>query len=359
MSTTELQEIHNYFDEEIRRRKREEKSPERPPKRLKVTEESEAEETTDKAGHPEVWRLVAHSGFLRSQDLGKLLLLSSKSILTKLTPQFVYSILYESRLTDRWASPSKGAKDWVPASVVRARGHESILKSMESSPVLKNRISALPFIPKTKSTLHPQNTVMIVSFWILTQKIYSRQLSRDEITRFAKTGRVDLKAKKSLYQIANLCFQKNSAFPQKLRNIQTKNDCDNVHSNIGNETAGSLVVAKIHCIRLDTNQTCILYHSNFPRFEMQRTRAESGQIRFPIQRALKNTQFGEKLVAQWFHGWPEGIQNFGGLTFGITLNQGGIHLESIVFGQPGQSKYLQSRHGVTAFHLLEGLDGWR
>ncbi|KAG7337627.1 hypothetical protein IV203_011180 [Nitzschia inconspicua] len=56
---------------------------------------------------PEVLRLIARGGFLRSQDLGKLLLLSSKSIVTTLTSDFVYNLLYETRLKDRWASPTR------------------------------------------------------------------------------------------------------------------------------------------------------------------------------------------------------------------------------------------------------------
>ena len=360
MPTDVLMKLRQSLDEEIQRRQREDTKIERAAKRLKRTVLSTTIESLASEDQSEIWRLVGCSGFLRSQDLGRLLLLSSKAILEELTPQFAYALIYKSRLTDRWASPHKGEKDWVPRSVIQARGYESVLKSMESSPVVKSKISVLPTIPNAKPALNAQNTIMIVSFWILSQKIYSRQLSPEEMKRFAKTGRIDLRAKQSLFQIANMCFQKNAKLSRKLRDIQRKNGCNkNTNSNENTKEPDSLIICKIYCIRLDTNQTCTLYHSEFSRFEMQRTRMESDQVRFPVQRALKNTEQGDRWVSRWFEGWPEGIQNFGGLTFSVMLKQHSIHLESLVFGKPGQAQYLQTRHGVTAFHLLEGLDGWR
>jgi hypothetical protein len=338
---------------------------------------------------PEVLRLIARAGYLRSQDLGRLLLFSSKSILSFLTPNFVYQLIYETRRKDRWSSPSHRDDEWVPGSVVQARGHESVLKSMESLPVVKKKIVALPQV-NPKSGLNPDNTVFILSFWILSQKIYSHQLTKEEVCQLTKSGHCHLRVQGSVFSIIKLCFQNDKEFPTRLRHIREKNiavtkggavvETGATASNGAAAAAVSmratsttnsadqkntscesdpLVVAKIHCIRLDTNQTCTLYHSNLPRFEMQRTHAKSDQINFPVQVALKNTEAGDKLVTQWFHGWPEGIQNFGGLTFSITLKKDIIHIQSLVFGAPGQSDHLKTRHGVSPFHIIEGLAGWQ
>jgi hypothetical protein len=273
--------------------------------------------------------------------------------------------LYETRLMDRWASPTRGKNEWVPHSVIQARGHELILKSMESPPVVKTTIVAFPSLPNHTPSLDPFNTVVILSFWILSQKIFSHQLTQDEIEKLTKTGQCDLSSQESLFRIISLCFEKNTKFAQKLKEIQQKNNgakldkTQSYHNNY-NSSGASLVVAKIHGIRLDTNQTCTFYDSNLPRFELQRTHAEPSQVKFPIQRALRNTDQGDRWIAQWFqHGWPEGIKNFGGLTFSVTLKKREIHLESIVFGEPGRSEYLQSRHGISPFHIMEGLAGWQ
>jgi hypothetical protein len=276
---------------------------------------------------------------------------------------------------------------------------------MEALPVVKKRIVALPRV-NPKSKLNVDNTVFMLSFWILSQKIYSHQLTKDEVNQLTKTGHCYLPVKESMFQIMKLSFQNDKKFSQKLRSIRQKNTTThgttNNNSNavststtstssatnnkesgttIGetdqhntttsnninkknNATSDSnstdpLVVAKIHCIRLDTNQTCTLYHSNLPRFEMQRSYANSDEVRFPVQRALSNTDAGDQLVAEWFHGWPEGIRNFGGLTFCVKLTKEKIHVESIVFGAPGQSDHLKSRNGVSPFHIIEGLAGWQ
>jgi hypothetical protein len=374
MSLEELEEVQAQFQSMVQRRKRERNETELAIKRRKVDDSTStvvsdsASSSTENALSsklpaipipPEVLRMIARSGFLRSQDLGKLLLLTSKSILHALTPAFVYNLLYETRLKDRWASPTRGKNEWVPLSVLQARGHESVLKSMEAPPVVKTRILSIPSMPNSKSALHPNNTVVILSFWILSQKIYSHQLTQDEMKDLTKTGHCDLSSQESLFKIINLCFEKNKTFSQKLKEIRQKNHAASSHQS-DTDPNTSLVVAKIHGIRLDTNQTCTFYDSNLPRFELQRTHAEDNQVKFPIQRALRNTDQGDRWIAQWFHhGWPEGIQNFGGLTFSVTLKKNEIHIESIVFGEPGRSEHLQTRHGISPFHIMEGLAGWQ
>jgi hypothetical protein len=375
----QLEEMQTQFQSLVQRRKRERTDSERASnKRSKSFYSSPPAATADAVKDavstpetisipPEVLRLISRSGFLRSQDLGRLLLLTSRSIVETLTPAFVYNLLYETRLNDRWASPTRGKNEWVPYSVIQARGHESILKSMESPPVVKTQIIAFPSLPNPKPALHPQNTVVILSFWILSQKIYSHQLTEDEMKSLTKTGQCDLSSQESLFRIINLCFEKNKKFAQKLKEIREKKTCAKSdktqsihHNNNSSSPSSSLVVAKIHGIRLDTNQTCTLYDSNLPRFELQRTHAEPNQVKFPIQRALRNTDQGDRWIVQWFHhGWPEGIQNFGGLTFAVTLKRNEIHIESIVFGEPGRSEYLQTRHGISPFHIMEGLAGWQ
>eukprot|EP00539_Tryblionella_compressa_P020235 CAMPEP_0178858092 /NCGR_PEP_ID=MMETSP0747-20121128/479_1 /TAXON_ID=913974 /ORGANISM="Nitzschia punctata, Strain CCMP561" /LENGTH=253 /DNA_ID=CAMNT_0020524363 /DNA_START=178 /DNA_END=939 /DNA_ORIENTATION=- len=253
---------------------------------------------------------------------------------------------------------------------------------MESLPMVKKRIVALPQVHPA-SQLDPQNTIFILSFWILSQKIYSHQLTPQEARQLTQKGHCTLKVKESIFQIVRTSCQPNKKFSQKLRDIRQKNnhhnhgklDPDAAHDDgtSGNakhnetdnknddrdEDNDPLVVAKIHCIRLDTNQTCTLYHSNLPRFEMQRTHAKQDQVSFPVQRALSNTEAGDRLVAQWYHGWQPGIQNFGGLTFSITLKKNTIEIDSIVFGAPGQSDHLRERNGVSAFHILEEVSGWK
>jgi hypothetical protein len=366
----QLEEMQTQFQSLVQLRKRERTDNERVSKRPKPFHCSSAVAvkdsvtTTETISIPsEVLRLIACGGFLRSQDLGRLLLLSSRSVVESLTPAFVYNLLYETRLTDRWSSPTRGKNEWVPHSVIQARGHESILKSMESPPVVKTKIVAFPSLPNPKPSLHSQNTVVILSFWILSQKIYSHQLTHDEMKSLTKTGHCDLSSHESLFRIINLCFEKNKKFAQKLKEIRQKNNCSKTDMTRGNNNSNpsaSLVVAKIHGIRLDTNQTCTFYDSNLPRFELQRTHAEPNQVKFPIQRALRNTDQGDRWIVQWFHhGWPDGIQNFGGLTFSVTLKKNEIHIESIVFGEPGRSEYLQTRHGISPFHIMEGLAGWQ
>jgi hypothetical protein len=282
---------------------------------------------------------------------------------------------------------------------------------MESLPVVKNRnqIVALPKLNPT-SKLNADNTVFMLSFWILSQKIYSHQLTKEEANQLTRMGHCFLPVKESMFQIMKLSFQNDKKFSQKLRSIRQKNtnthssnsssgssnpttttaDSTSTTSTAGTTTAAKhvdatehpnnnnnnnnsnnasttttdssnnypLVVAKIHCIRLDTNQTCTLYHGNLPRFEMQHSNANSDEVRFPVQRALSNTEVGDQFVAEWFHGWPEGIRNFGGLTFSVKITKEKIHVESIIFGAPGQSDHLKSRNGVSAFHIMEGLSGW-
>ncbi|KAG7368250.1 hypothetical protein IV203_030993 [Nitzschia inconspicua] len=367
MSLEQLEMMQEQFHSMVQRRKRERTELEKHSMCKRLKPETCMDSPKDAASYrqpgipipPEVLRLIARGGFLRSQDLGKLLLLSSKSIVTTLTSDFVYNLLYETRLKDRWASPTRGKNEWVPNSVLQARGYESILKSMESPPDVKTKIVAFPSLPNPKPVLHPNNTVVILSFWILSQKIYSHQLTLDEIQSLTKTGHCDLTSQESLFQIINLCFEKNKTFPQKLQEIRQKNINTSSNNKNSRDSSACLVVAKIHGIRLDTNQTCTFYDSNLPRFELQRTHAEPNQVKFPIQRALRNTDQGDRWIAQWFHhGWPEGIQNFGGLTFSVTLKKNEIHIESVVFGEPGRSEYLQTRHGISPFHIMEGLAGW-
>lgn len=320
--------------------------------------------------HPEVLRLIANTGFLRSHDLGRLLLLTKKAFVQDLTPNFVFQLLYETRMKDRWASPTCPHNEWIPrnlvGNLVRARGHESVLRAMESFPMVKRNIVALPHVVDAK--LNSENTIFIVSFWVLSQNIFSRRLHTTEVDRLTKTGHCRIPVGQgSLFQISKLCLEDGKMFAKELRKIQQKNSI----SSSRKHASGALITAKIHAIRRDTNETCSLYDSSLPRFEMQRTHLQGSPrnsndedsnnitVVFPIQRALKNTPAGDQLVARWFQGWPEGIQNFGGLSFGITLCKGCFHVDSKVFGATGvQSESLRTRNGVSPFHILEGLAGW-
>lgn len=345
---------------------------------------------------PEALRVLAHSGFLRSQELGRTLLLTNRSSVTTLTPNFVYQIIYETRRKDRWASPATKLRvdEWVPQTVVLARGHRAVLQAMEAPPDIKKGIVALPqMLPRSK--LHSNNTVVIVSLWVLSQKIYSHRLTQKELESLTGTGHCYLPIQKSTFDIAKMAFQDDKAFARELQRIRREHRrWENNHS--GMKTADStgfskrvtprqdepLVTAKIHAIRLDTHQLCTLYNSKLPRYEMHRSHSTDDSVNFPLQRALRMSHpkrdssgnsshiYGggvsdDDLIARWFQGWPEGIQNVGGLTFQVSLNKrpsqlASMHIEAKVLGATAsQSESLRARHGVSPFHILEGLAGWK
>lgn len=369
MSIEQLETVQTQLHSIIVERRKRERSGQ-PQHRQRASKRQKTQENTTEC-YPaisipsEVLRLIARSGFLRSQELGKLLLFSNKTISKTLTPSFIYKLLYDTRMKDRWASPTgRERNEWVPPCILQARSHEIVLKSLANPPDIKINVMAFSPLPNPKPSLHPQNTVVILSFWILSQKVYSHQLTQEEVKSLTKNGHCDFSSQNSLFEVINLCFQKDNKFPQKLREIQRKSR-RGATSNTASSTKDvdpGLVVAKLHGIRMDTNQILTLYDSTHPRFEFQRTHSEHNQqtVKFPIQRALRNTDQGDHWIAQWFHnGWLEGIQNFGGLTFSVTLKRDAIHIESIVFGEPGRSEYLQTRHGISPFQIIEGLAGWR
>ena len=341
----------------------------------------------------QVLQLVIHSGFLKSPDLGRTLLLTHPSITPALTPEFVFTSLYNARRLDRWASPSSsssssnrrrpnnGTNDWIPDATIKARGHRNILNAIESAPVTKTNIVALPHVSPLP-VLSSSNTIFIVSLWVLSQKIYSHQLTMNELERLTRTGHCYVPVQKSVVDIAKMSFQKDSAFVRELRRIrqqqQHQHQQDGTMKNSANKnkkggrrsnsltTEGEepFITARIHAIRLDTHQLCTLYDSNLPRYEMRRSHATNDGVDFPLQRALKmrnsangssdastttisstnssseststdsssssttssstksnasDEDDGDDILARWYKGYPDGIRNVGGLTFQVTL----------------------------------------
>jgi hypothetical protein len=200
----------------------------------------------------EVLRQITHSGFLSSEELGRLLLVSCKSFLHDLGEEDVWQAICETR----WRHTSQ-----LPRSFFTPRGFKSYFQQMSAEIPLTyyynedgkicwhqdgDRASAA-----SSTTLQVENSFLAVSIRNENGEIYSKTLKGDDLTDFLfeKNGHQKLGLECPIKQLGRIRASKDGTSSTTYKSIDAADLVQHCWS------------ATVHLIRSDTNTCLCIYEA--------------------------------------------------------------------------------------------------
>jgi hypothetical protein len=187
----------------------------------------------------EVLRQITQSGFLTSEELGRLLLVSSKSFIRNVGEEDVWQTICKTR----WRHTSQ-----LPRSFF-SRGFKSYFRQMSAERPLvyhEDKKISHEADPAPSTSLKIENFLLAVSIRNKSGEIYSKVLKGDELTNFL--------FKRDGHQK----FDFEDDCPIELGRIPA-NGCRFTHKSIDAADLLQHWSATVHVIRFDTNMCCCIY----------------------------------------------------------------------------------------------------
>jgi hypothetical protein len=190
----------------------------------------------------EVLRQITHSGFLTSEELGRLLLVSCKTFIHNVGEEDVWQAICKSR----WRHTSQ-----LPRSFLSRGGFKSYFQQMSSERPLTHYYSdeKIWHDDSAPSTLKIENFLIAVSIRNKRGEIYSKVLKGDDLTEF-------------LFR-KNGCQSLGFEHPIELGRLRA-DGCHSTFKYTSIVDAADLLQhwsATVHLIRFDTNMCCCIYKS--------------------------------------------------------------------------------------------------
>jgi hypothetical protein len=282
----------------------------------------------------EVLRRVALSGFFTPRELGRLLLWISKSFIKNLGPEIVWDCLFQARWPKMY--------ERLSLQLIQSQGHKRLFQQL-SAGEREESISAYEIRLPPSVLVENQ----LVFFVFLKDKsgneLFSHILDDQRRHKLLKYGKVKFTLEHELH-----------AGPAEYEKWQTY----------------------IHCIRLDTGQSCCLHETLRVKHRVKEARMEPklmelattdrGKIlanRIDCYQRTRNSSFvGLRLVAAMLHDENPDSSSKVFHTLQLDFLKRVFCVDRWRKGGDSSSTFIssveRSSHGVTLLHLLESLDLW-
>jgi hypothetical protein len=287
----------------------------------------------------EVLRRVTLSGFFTPRELGRLLLWISKSFIKNLGPEIVWDCLFQARWPKMY--------ERLSLHLIQSQGHARLFRQL-SAGEREASILACYEIPLPPCRLLENQLVFFVFLKDASgNELFSHILDDQRRHKLLKYGRVKFSLEHERY----------AADPAEYEKWQTY----------------------IHCVRLDTGQSCCLHETLRVKHRVKEARMEPKHMELAMtergklladridcyQRTRNSSFVGIRLVAAMLYD-EDTVTPFSSSKVLHTLQ---LDFLKRVFcvdpwrkGGDSSSTFITSvecsSHGVTLLHLLEALDSW-
>jgi hypothetical protein len=287
----------------------------------------------------EVLRRVTLSGFFTPRELGRLLLWISKSFITNLGPEIIWDCLFQARWPKMY--------ERLSLHLIQSQGHERLFRQLSAGEQQRDEHKILAYdVPVPSSVLLENQLVFFVFLKDASgNELFSHILDDQRRHKLLKYGKVKFPLENELL-----------AGPVEYQNWQTF----------------------IHCVRLDTGQSCCLHKTSHVKHRSKEVRMEPTHMELAMtdrgklladridcyQRTRNSSYVGIRLVAAMLHDdnpdSPSSHKVFHTLQLDFLKRvfcvdpwrKGGDYACTFI------SSVERSSHGVTLLHFLEALDLW-
>ena len=282
----------------------------------------------------EVLRRVTLSGFFSPRELGRLLLWISKSFIKNLGSAIVWDCLFQARWPKMY--------ERLSLHLIQSQGHERLFRQLSAGE--REKYISAHEIPLPTSVLLENQLVFFVFLKDASgNELFSHILDDQRRHKLLKYGKVKFSLENEL-----------NAGPAEYERWQT---C-------------------IHCVRLDTGQSCCLHETLSVKHRVKEARMEPKHMELAMtdrgkvladrvdcyQRTRNSSYVGVRLVVAMLHDENPDSSSKAIHTLQLDFLKRVFCVDPWRKGGDSSSTFIssveRSSHGVTLLHLLEALDLW-